>query len=136
MIGFGVLFRRIENVNVSKRVPFSIAVLAFRGGMAAIVVIAITGAAEILGPAWSGLFAGFPITLFPLLLVMHLAYGTEPVHTIIKNFPIGLGSLIVYTLSVAFTYETYGVALGTVISFIIATGYLTLFTQVLKRLKA
>ncbi len=73
---------------------------------------------------WAGLFSAFPITLFPLILIVHISYDKEHVHTIIKNFPVGLGALIIYSLSVYKVYPIWGIYIGTVVSFIMATVYL------------
>ncbi|MDX9710334.1 MAG: hypothetical protein RBT64_12350, partial [Trichloromonas sp.] len=60
------------------------------------------------------------------LLIIHQAYGKEAVHTIIKNYPFGIGALIAYALSVSLTYPRYGVPVGTALAFLSATGYLLL----------
>jgi hypothetical protein len=67
------------------------------------------------------------MTLFPLILIIHITYEKEHVFTIIKNFPLGLGSLIIYSLTVSIVYPIYGVFLGTVISLIAASVYLIMF---------
>ena len=73
---------------------------------------------------WAGLFSAFPITLFPLILIVHITYDKEHVHTIIKNFPVGLGALIVYSLSVYKSYPIWGIYLGTAVSLMMSTVYL------------
>jgi riboflavin transporter FmnP len=57
-----------------------------------------------------------------------VTYGREQVHTIIKNFPLGLGALMVYVVSVNFFYPVWGVGIGTVMSFVAATLYLIGFS--------
>jgi hypothetical protein len=49
------------------------------------------------------------------------------VNTIIKNFPRGLGSLILYALCVSVVYPRWGVYLGTFVSFAVATTYLAVY---------
>jgi hypothetical protein len=88
---FVFLFRRVPNVPIARSVRFTAAVLLFRAGLAALTILAITGAAATVGPQWAGLFAAFPVALFPLLLIVHRTYGKSHVHTILKNFPRGWG---------------------------------------------
>jgi hypothetical protein len=42
-----------------------------------------------------------PMSHFPLSLIVHISYDKAHVATIIKNFPPGLGSLIVYGVSIS-----------------------------------
>ena len=130
MIGFGRLFRRIPNEELGGKIPFSFGVMVFRAGMAAAVVILITALAHVSGPEWSGLLSGFPITLFPFMLVLHLGYGAGPVRTVIKNFPLGLGAVISYAVGVAVLYPEFGIGWGTLGAFAISTLYLIIFFNV------
>ncbi|MCU0538372.1 MAG: ferritin family protein [Desulfobacterales bacterium] len=132
---FVFLFRRIENVPIVRSVRFTGSVLALRAGAAALMIVAVTGAAHAVGPAWAGLFAAFPIALFPLMLIVHMTYGKSQVHTIIKNFPVGIGALMAYTVSVAALYPSMGVGWGTVASFGAATLYLLLYSAGLQRMR-
>ncbi|MGE4579460.1 MAG: hypothetical protein AB7F21_07965 [Desulfuromonadales bacterium] len=126
-------FRRLKNVRVTTAVRFTRWVLLLRGLAAASIVLLITGLARLIGPDAAGILSAFPITLFPFLLIIHLTYGKEPVHTIIKNYPFGLGALITYALSVSFTYPSFGVAWGTLSSFLAATLYLLIFMALTSR---
>lgn len=127
---FATLFRRIENAPALRRVKLGFRVLAFRAALATVVVLAVTGSAALIGPEWAGLLSAFPSSAFPLFLVIHWTYGGPAVHTIIKNYPVGMGSLVVYSLSVALTYEPLGIGLGTLASFAFATIYLIGFSTV------
>ena len=124
LILFIFLFRSIENVKIDKKISLSNKVIFARAGLAALIVILITSAAKLVGVKWAGLFSAFPITLFPLILIVHISYDKEHVHTIIKNFPVGLGALIIYSLSVYKTYPIWGIYIGTAVSFIMSTAYL------------
>ena len=126
-------FRRIENTRVTNPVRFTRWVLLLRALAAAAIVLLITGLAKLIGPNASGILSAFPITLFPFLLIIHQAYGKEAAHTIIKNYPFGIGALIAYALSVALAYPRYGVAFGTGLAFLAATGYLLLLAAVTRR---
>jgi uncharacterized membrane protein (GlpM family) len=127
------LFRRVPNVAIARSVRFTPAVLLLRACLAAGIIVAITAAAGAVGPAWAGLFSAFPTALFPLLLIVHITYDKAHVHTIIKNFPPGLGSLIAYGLSVSYFYPAWGVGWGTPAAFGIATLYLLAYSAVVAR---
>ena len=118
------LFRRIGNVKVGQRVRLTIWVLIIRAAAATAIVLLITGIADRVGERWAGVLSAFPITLFPFMVILHLTYGAGQVHTVIKNFPLGIGSLVVYTATVALAYPELGIGRGTALGFIAATGYL------------
>ncbi|MEQ5774281.1 MULTISPECIES: hypothetical protein [unclassified Thalassospira] len=125
-----VLFRAIENVSISQRVKITHKIVAMRAATAAMIVVAISGAAAIIGPRWSGLFSGFPVTLYPMMLILHWSYGVAPVHTVIRNFPRGMGALLIYIVSVSFTYPRFGIGEGTLLAFGAATIYLVCYSSV------
>lgn len=118
------LFRRIPDLVIADRVRITHGVMVVRAGTAAGIIILITGLAHVVGPEYAGLFAAFPSTLFPIMLILHASYGAPTVHALVKHFPSGLGSLIVYDLAVYALYEPLGIWLGTLSAFGIATLYL------------
>jgi len=126
------IFKSIPNVKIKNKVKLNHKIVFIRGICGASVLLIITGIAKIVGPTWSGLFSAFPTTLFPLMLIVHLTYDTEHVHTIIKNFPVGIFSSLFYALSVSIVYPIVGIYWETVISYIIAIIYLITF-QIIKR---
>ena len=97
---FVYLFREIKNVKIKDKIRLNHKVLLIRALFAASIILIIIGVAKLVGSTWAGLFSAFPTTLFPLILIIHFTYDTKHVHTIIKNFPIGLGSAITYALTV------------------------------------
>lgn len=121
---FHFLFRTIDNSAIRQRVRLSPRVMLFRASISAGVVVIITGVAGLVGPQWAGLFSAFPVTVFPLILILHRTYGVEQAHTVIKNIPLGLWSLVLYSITVSFTYPRLGLAWGTLVSFGVATLYL------------
>ena len=121
---FHYLFRRIDNSAIQRRVKLGPRVMLFRASISAGVVVVITGVAGLVGPQWAGLFSAFPVTVFPLILILHHTYGVEQAHTIIKNVPLGLWSLVLYSITVSFAYPRMGLGWGTLVSFGVATLYL------------
>jgi hypothetical protein len=126
------VFRRIPNVTIGapggdttvKRVRLQPAAMLFRSGVAAGVILLVTGAAHLVPPSWAGLFSAFPATLLPLLLILHANYGPAPAHTVIKNTPTGLGALVLYSLSISAAYPRVGIGWGSLLGFAAATAYL------------
>ncbi|MGC9324545.1 MAG: hypothetical protein ACP5G0_07340 [Desulfomonilia bacterium] len=127
IVSFIYLFRKIPDERIENRIVFSFRVLVLRAFIAASFIVVITGTAKVVGSTWAGLFSAFPTTFFPLILIMHFTYDKKHVHTIIKHFPIGLGSLVVYSISVSFSYPALGIYIGTAVSFAAATLYLLIY---------
>lgn len=122
----GLVFRKIRNVeaNESKKVVITPLILLARAGVASALVLAITGLADAIGEQWSGLISGFPITLFPVLLIVHATYSEREVHGIIKNFPFGIGSLIIFALTGSLVFASLGIYWGTALAVLLAAIYL------------
>jgi len=121
---FGNLLKGIPTTHIARRVPLTPHLLLLRALSAAASILAITALAKLVGSTWSGLFSSFPTTLFPLLLIVHMTYGKEHAHTIIKHVPYGAVPLVLYSLTVSLAYPTIGVVLGTVAAFGVAISYL------------
>jgi len=133
MLLFTFLLRQVPNVAIARSVRFTPAVLLLRACLAAAIIVGITAAAKAVGPAWAGLFSAFPTALFPLVLIVHITYDKAHVHTIIKNFPPGLGSLIAYGVCISYFYPAWGVGWGTLTAFGVATLYLLIYSAVIAR---
>jgi hypothetical protein len=132
---FVYLFRQIKNTIIRERVKLTPKMLFLRAFLAGFMILIIIGTANSVGSRWAGLFSAFPSTLFPLILIVHLTYDKAHVHTIIKNFPMGLGSLITYTLCVSIVFPTSGIYIGTVISLAAASIYLLVYRLVAVRFR-
>jgi hypothetical protein len=124
------LFRGIRDVAITRSVRLTPAVFLMRAAFAAGIIVAITAAAQAVGPVWAGLFSAFPTALLPLVLIVHMTYDKAHVHTIIKNFPNGVGALIAYGLAVSYFYPACGVGWGTLAAFGLATVYLLVYGAV------
>ena len=129
---FTYAFRQIENTKVGRPVKTTALILGIRATAAAIMVLLITGIASVIGPVWSGLLAAFPVSMVPFLIMMHITYGENQALTIIKNYPAGLGALVIYTLTVYFSYMPLGLGIGTLLSFATATIYLIAYASFLR----
>jgi hypothetical protein len=118
------LFRGVEDSRIQKKAGMNLNLLLLRSAFAATAIILITSTAKLIGPVWAGLFSAFPMTMLPLVAIIHFTYRTEHVHSILKNVPTGLGSIVVYALAVIFFYPAYGIYMGTALSYGLATLYL------------
>lgn len=116
------------------KTPFSWTSLLLRAALAAGIVFGVTALAHLLPPSWAGLIAAFPVTMYPLLIILHLTQGPKAVASVIKHYPAGLGSLLCYALVVSLCYPAMGVGLGTVLGFVVATAWLGVFTPLQRRL--
>lgn len=123
-LGFHLLFRKIDDPLITNKKQFSLTMLFGRATASATLILLITGAAKAIGPKWAGLFSSFPLTLFPLLVIIHITYQAEHVHSIIKNLPSGLGSLIFYLVLIHYSYPAFGLFSGTLLGFLGSTIYL------------
>jgi len=120
----GLLLRHVDNTHITGKTKIRLVDILLRAVLATAIVLTITQMAYLIGPNWSGLLAGFPVVTFPLLLIVHSQHGKEPVATIVKNYPFGLTSLIVFTVIVSFAYPVFGMNLGTLIGLACAIIYL------------
>ncbi len=127
---FTWLYRHVPDTRTGARGGFSWFALAFRAALAAAIIFAITALAHVVPSAWAGLLAAFPVTMYPFLVILHLTHGAAPVATVIKHYPAGLGSLLCYALVVSLTYPGWGLALGTLAGFAVATLWLVSWTRV------
>lgn len=124
IVFFTWIFQRIPDSLATARQSFSWGALSIRALLATVIIFAITSLAHWVPPAWAGTLAAFPVTMLPFLLILHISQGPAPTATVIKHYPMGLGSLLSYALCVSYTYETLGIALGTLAGFGVATLWL------------
>ncbi len=109
------------------------ATLLFRASIATVSILLITGLADVLGPARAGLLAAFPVSFFPLMLILHITWGAGVLSTTIKHYPDGIGALAVYALAVSYLYPLLGLHWGTAVSLLCSVAYLLLYGQIRER---
>ena len=134
---FRTLFRDIAETQIQRGLPpanrlaaflsSKANTLLFRANIATASILLITGLADILGPERAGLLAAFPVSFFPLLLILHISYGTPVVSTTIKHYPDGIGALVVYALAVSYLYPLLGLNWGTAASLLCSLVYLLVY---------
>lgn len=122
---FTWLYRHLPDVRTGARTGGSRwRPLILRAGLATVIVFIVTGLAHVLPTSWAGMLAAFPISMYPLLVILHLTHGAAPAATVIKHYPAGLGALLCYALCVSLTYATLGLLWGTLAGFAVATLWL------------
>ena len=118
------LFRGAAPAPALRPVRYTAGLLALRGSAAAITIAFTVTVAEYLGPRWAGLMAGFPATLLPTLLIIHLTHGRASALTLLRHFPVGVVSVAIYVASVAVTFPLLGITAGTAAALAVSTLYL------------
>lgn len=109
-------------------------VVSLRAAFAVAVVLAVTEGAGFLGTRWSGLLAGFPVTLFPVLVIVQVQYTAEDAYTIIKGFPYGIPSLVIFAICAHALFVPFGVAAGFILSLAAALAWQALFFVLRRRI--
>ncbi len=118
------LLRRAPAAIVQRPVRLTLRLLLARTGFAAALIVAVIELAEAFGTRWAGLFAGFPTMVLATVLIIHATYGPAHARVLLRNFPIGVISIILYILSVPLTFPALGVAAGTIASLALSVVYL------------
>ncbi|MFK4751062.1 hypothetical protein [Oceanobacter antarcticus] len=142
IVCFHTLFRAIDETAPLSSDPYigadwfhkPLVRLLFRAAMATFTILLITGLADVLGPQRAGLLAAFPVSFFPLLLILHLGQGASVVARTIRHYPDGLGALVVYALCVSYTYPVLGLHWGTVVCLVASLLYLFVYGYLRQRL--
>jgi hypothetical protein len=98
--------------------------LFLRMAAAAVLTVLVTGVAATIGPAWSGLFAVFPLIALVLATFSHSANGPAFVIPLFRGMVAGHYSFSVFCLAVALLLGAHGAA----VAFTVATA-LALATQ-------
>lgn len=130
LIATSKLMAYLPNTPIVTRVRFGWGVLMFRALMAATSIVIISAAARAIGPQWTGILTAFPITLYPLILVIHITYRGEEIAAVLKHVPLGLGGVISFCWAVTWGLPTLGLFWGTVLGYSAAAAYLSAFAWV------
>lgn len=132
-VGVAIFFRTSKSPAIIRKVPTTTMVLASRALFAALVIVIITAIAKTVGPKWSGIFAAFPTTVLPTVLVLHYHYGIETISALFREIPLGMLAIVIFSCSVYYTFPHFGVYLGILISYVVAFFYLLFYEFVLRR---
>jgi len=123
--GTGWMVRGLPDTVPLRRVAAGPLLLAIRAGTAALTVLTVTALAQVLGPKWSGLVAGFPVNSLPVMVILHTHYGRDVVKPFIKTFPAGAFGICLFDLVAWLWLERIGLPLTVVLGYTVALAYLT-----------
>lgn len=142
---FRTLFKHIPETHIDNTAPpqnrlsqllaGKTATLLFRASIATASILLITALADVLGPSRAGLLAAFPVSFFPLILILHISHGANVLSCTIKHYPDGIGALAVYALAVIYLYPALGLHIGTAASLLCSVAYLLIYGQLRTRLQ-
>lgn len=120
-----------NNKSTTKNKTTAIAIL-IRASFAATIIITITAVANTVGPAWSGLFATFPTTVLPIVLILHYLNGAEIIPSIFRETAFGMVAIVIFAIAVHFLMPIYGVYIGILLCYLIATIYILIYEFTLR----
>jgi hypothetical protein len=123
------LIRRLPDTATITPVRTSAARLAARAGVSALVVIAVTAAAEALGPRWSGLILAFPVNSLPVMAILHFHYGREAIRPIVKIWPVGAFGICLFNLTAWLATGPFGVTTAIALGYAVDLTYLAALTR-------
>lgn len=114
----------LPNTPILARVRFGWRVLIFRAGMATSTILMITAIAGNIGAQWTGILTAYPMTLLPLILVIHITYSGNETAAVLKHVPMGLGGVISFCVSATYSLPALGLGWGTTVAYLVAFTYL------------
>ena len=118
------LTRRLPDTAPLVRVRTSAGLLLVRAGVSAVMVIAITSAAHVLGAKWSGLVAGFPVNSLPVMAILHFHYGARTIEPMVKLWPAGAFGICLFNLAAWLTLVRLGLLGSLLIGYATDIAYL------------
>ena len=121
---FSFLFRKAPNYVIHERLTYTPLMILFRVAISTVLVLSVTGLARSVGVKWAGLFSAFPLVVFPVVLLIHITYGHEQARTVLQNFPRGLWTVLIYSVTISWAYGRFGIYWGTAIGYAVATAAL------------
>ena len=119
------LFRHAGPIPIARPVRYTARLLFLRGSAAAATIVFAVTLAEFLGPRWAGLMAGFPATLLPTLLIIHLTHGRPSALAVLRTFPLGVVSVAIFVAGVGVFFPALGVPAGTAAALAVSILYLS-----------
>ncbi|MGI6655454.1 MAG: hypothetical protein ACOX5Z_01230 [Desulfobulbus sp.] len=129
-----LVFRRLDPgpVRLARPRPGPLAWLG-RALLTGLIVLAITECAKHVSSQWAGVFSAFPATILPVVLILHASHGADILPSLFREMPMGMLAIIVFSLVVAWSFPLWGVGLGMVMSYGVATLYLLLYEGILRK---
>lgn len=102
---------------IPKKIKYTIAQKAGRAVFSGFVIASAVVVSSIFGPLWGGTLAAFPAMFLSTFLILCRSYGCEYSTAFARNTPLGLLGVVPYLWGVHYFYPTYGLVVGTLISY-------------------
>lgn len=112
----------------------TLAMLAFRIGVVASIVLIITGLAHHIGAQWAGILASFPTVLSPLLILLAYSHKNALYPNVLKHFSYSITTLALFYLLVLGLFPSLGIYYGLIAAYGICFVYLFLLNKAKTRL--
>ncbi len=107
-------------------------VLIARAAFASAIIIIVTTIAKSVGPVWSGVFATFPTTILPSVLILHRRYADTFVPNLFKETTFGILAIVVFAIAVHFFFPPCGPYLGVLLAYTTSFIYLFLYERYIR----
>lgn len=122
-----------RNSAMAQRLMHPVVALLVRALLASASVLFITAVAHWVDDRWAGVLAAFPVSFVPLLLLLHVGFGSAVVNATVKHYPLGLIALALYALAVHVFYPRLGLNWGTLAALCVSVIYLFVYAAVRSR---
>jgi hypothetical protein len=103
----------------------------FSGGIVALAIVV----ANAVGPWWGGIFATFPAATVSSMYILLREKGADFAMATGKVVLFASLNIIVYVAAISITYPTYGLIIGTVLSYIAAAVFAALLYFAMRKMK-
>jgi len=124
---------RIPTTQNSKK-RYSTLQIVFRVVFSGSIVASIVTISKFCNPHFTGIFSTFPAMLLSTMVILSINQGNKFAQSTGKILTLSLSNIVIYVLAVYFTYPIFGIALGTVISYLLSTIWILFLYPLVKRL--
>jgi hypothetical protein len=100
--------------------------IATRAGLAGTIVASVVLISHFLPPYLTGIISTFPAVLLSTMVILYVNQGKEFARSTGKILILSSSNIVVYAVAVNYTFPAFGIAAGTVISFLVAFGWIIL----------
>jgi len=108
--------------------------IIFRVFFSGSIVASIVVISKFCNPYFTGIFSTFPAMLLSTMIILSLNQGSKFAQSTGKILTLSLSNIVVYVLAVYFTYPIFGIAFGTLISYLFSTLWIVFLYPLVKRL--
>jgi len=116
------------------RKKISTSSLLMRAVFAGSVVAGTTLLSTFAGTYWVGLFSTFPAVMLSTMVILSLSQGPDFARAVGKVMILSSTNIIAYSLGVNITYPLLGIALGTIVSFLLSFFWILLLRPFIQKI--